>query len=180
MGYNNGFRVPAGDLQVVSVIGDTEPVTLAEAKNYLRVTNTQDDTLITNMITQARVMAEIYLNSDIIAKQRRVYFEYLDDPINLYYAPITSVDEVTFNDVEQVEDEGYEVQGLTNPKISIQNVAADKVAITYTTAGRDEVGIKQGVLCAIAYLYHGRTDMVNTNYKSFLSPYKIYGYYGTR
>ena len=43
----------------------TEVVTLAEQKNYLRVSTTQDDGLIQNMISAARVQAETFTNQAI-------------------------------------------------------------------------------------------------------------------
>ena len=38
----------------------SEPITLTEAKNFLRVDGTDDDTLITALISAAREMCESY------------------------------------------------------------------------------------------------------------------------
>ena len=46
------------DNQIISTIGITEPVTLDEVKNYLRITNTRDDVYINSIIPNARIRAE--------------------------------------------------------------------------------------------------------------------------
>ena len=48
----------------------SEIVSLTEMKNYLRVDHAFDNTLITDMITQARQIIENYLSRDIVAKTR--------------------------------------------------------------------------------------------------------------
>lgn len=185
--YNSGaYRVPTVDNTVVSVTGTTEPVTLAEAKNYLRIDNTRDDDLITGLITNARTDAERFLNSDILAKQRRTHLNYFVEPINLWYSPIATVDGVTVEGTALVVDEGYTVEGLNNPLICLSDLIAEDVQITYTTAGItslaevDENSIKFGILALIAWKYYGRTAEVMTNWKAWLTPYKQEGYYGQR
>ena len=177
---NGQLRTSTSDVRVVREISTTEPVTLAEAKNYLRIQNDADDALITSVITNARRHAERFLNSDIVPKQREVYYTTVDEDINLYYAPITSVTSVAAEGETLVLDESYEVLGLANPVIRILSGGVDKITISYTTAGLDPSDVKMGVLCLIAWLYYGRTAKMGTNYKSWLSPFKTYGYYGVR
>ena len=50
----------------------TEPVTLAEAKLYCRVTNTADDDQIEMMITQAREAVEVGTGLSLIPKNASV------------------------------------------------------------------------------------------------------------
>lgn len=181
------------DLRIISEIGTTEPVTLAEAKLYQDISHNQHDDFITGTIEVARKRAERYLNSDIVAKQRRMYLSSVDQPINLPYAPIASVDTVLINGQTQTVNEGYFVRGLDNPLIEFDNnterfaddlrsvfSAARRVDITYSTSGIDADEIKNGVLALIAELYYGRTQPIKTNWRAFLSPFKIFGYYGTR
>ena len=193
MGFNNngygrrtGLRIPTVSNTVVSVTGTTEPVTLEEAKNYIRINNTQDDTLITSLITNARTDAERFLNSDILAKQRRTHLTYFTEPVNLYYAPIATVDGVTAEGTALTLNSEYTVEGLDNPLVDLENQFAEDVQITYTTAGItslaevDTNSIKFGILALIAWKYYGRTDKVMTNWKAWLAPYKQYGFYGQR
>ena len=168
------------DNKIISTIGVTEPVTLLEVKNYLRITNTRDDSYINSIIPNARIRAEKYLNSDIVSKQRREYFANLSEPINLRYSPLSTVDSVSVDGVTMTVETDYTVEGLDNPLFKLEESSADKVTITYTTAGIDASLVKPGVLALVAELYHSRTEKVTTNWRSFLSPFKVFGYYGVR
>ena len=168
------------DNQIISTIGITEPVTLLEVKNYLRITNTRDDDYINSIIPNARIRAERYLNSDIVSKQRREYFAEICEPINFRYSPISTVDSVTIDGVTMIVDTDYTVEGLDNPLFKLEQSSASKVAITYTTSGLDSSLVKPGILALVAELYHSRTEKVTTNWRSFLSPFKVFGYYGVR
>jgi uncharacterized phiE125 gp8 family phage protein len=168
------------DNQIISTIGVTEPVTLAEVKNYLRITNARDDDYINSIIPNARIRAERYLNSDIVSKQRREYFAEISEAINLRYAPIASVDTVVIDGETMTVDTDYTVEGLDNPLFKLEQTIAEKVSITYTTSGMDASLVKPGVLSLVAELYHSRTEKVTTNWRSFLSPFKVFGYHGVR
>ena len=168
------------DNQIINTIGVTEPVTLLEVKNYLRITNNRDDDYINSIIPNARMRAERYLNSDIVSKQRREYFANISEAINLRYSPIASVDTVLIDGETMTVDTDYTVEGLDNPLFKLEQGSADKVTITYTTSGIDASLIKPGVLALVAELYHSRTEKVSTNWRSFLSPFKVFGYSGVR
>lgn len=168
------------DNKIISTIGVTEPVTLLEVKNYLRITNTRDDDYINSIIPNARIRAEKYLNSDIVSKQRREYFACISEAINLRYSPIASVDSVLIDGEAMTVDTDYTVEGLDNPLFKLEQSSADKVTITYTTAGIDASLVKPGILALVAELYHSRTEKVTTNWRSFLSPFKVFGYYAIR
>ena len=168
------------DNKIITTIGTTEPVTLEEVKNYLRITNSRDDAFIQSIIPNARIRAERYLNSDIVSKQRREYFDNICEAINLRYSPIASVDTVLIDGETMTVDTDYTVEGLDNPLFKLEQSSADKVTITYTTAGIDASLVKPGILALVAELYHSRTEKVNTNWRSFLSPFKVFGYYGVR
>ena len=168
---------------VVSVTdsrSNTEIITLAEVKNYLRVTNTQDDAEIQDAIDNSIDAIERYLDIDILAKSRQMYVDYVDEPINLYYAPIdTSVDLAV--SVSGTPEVGFEQLGIEDPKISFTG-ARSAVLISYTTKGITDLSkLKQGIKRRVAALYFERGDAtMNTNWKLALSPYRRFGYYGTR
>ena len=165
------------DYRIVSVLG-TDKITLAEAKNYIRITNTQDDTLIESMIGQAHNLAETYVSKDILAKSREVYIPYPCKEVFLPFAPIdTSVALVVTVEGSVLTAGDYTSFGYENPAIRLQEGARD-VKIEYTTKGLgDEV--KQGLLAAVAFLYKaaGRGDLekmknVMSDYKALLAPYR--------
>ena len=153
-------------------------VSLAEVKNYLRITNTQDDTEIQDMIDNSIDAIERFLATDILAKSRQMYVSQVDEPINLYYAPVdTSVD---ITATAQGEATTFTELGIEDPLLRFDGNACD-VKISYTTKGIQDLSkIKQGIKARVAWLYFGRTAMMSTNWKAFLSPYKRSGYYGTR
>jgi uncharacterized phiE125 gp8 family phage protein len=60
---------------ILTVEPTVEPLTLGDAKAHLRVTNTQDDNLITALITAARKAAERYTNRAFITQTWQVWFD---------------------------------------------------------------------------------------------------------
>ena len=71
----------------------TEPVTLAEAKAQCIVTYSDDDTLITSLITKARKSIENYCNISIVA-QTVVMTADLYKEWELPYGPVTGIQSV--------------------------------------------------------------------------------------
>ena len=167
------------DYRIVSVLTATEPITLLEAKNYIRVTNDQDDTLIENMISEGRQLAETYLSKDILSRSREVFISYVDREIKLPYAPIdTDVDITVTVEDNLIAADQYSTFGYEDPAVRLSSVPARDVKITYTTKGLG-TEVKQGVLAATAFLYKaaGRGEMdtmknIMTDYKSLLAPYR--------
>ena len=146
-----------GKLREVSITNATEPVTLAEAKNYLRVDNSVDDTKITSMISAARAIAEAYINRDILPRQREQYIlrdTSSDGVIELYNTPINSSVAVTVS-LEGVATTNFELLGPSdNPYISLDLTGANEVNITYTTLGlTSSETVRQGILAILSELY---------------------------
>ena len=83
----------------------TEPVTLAEAKLFLKVTGTEEDSLITDLITSARRMLEKYTSSSFGTKTLHATWvePTADDLYELPYGPHRSVDHVYRIDAEGTE-----------------------------------------------------------------------------
>lgn len=86
----------------------TEPVTLVEAKTFLRLTSSSSDTLIQSLITGARNTIEKYLNRSLIP--RVVQIECTHDgrfPLELPYGPVV----MTSTDVFSIESVFYRYGG---------------------------------------------------------------------
>ena len=174
---NLGFNT---DVKVVSTNdAPSSIVSLNEAKLYMSVTNTQEDVMITSMITNAILQAENYLNRDILGKTREMYLVEVCEPINLYYPPIEAVNSVSVDGRTLTLETEYEVLGLDNPAIRFINGNAEKVLINYTTKGISDQSVRQGILALTSWLYDRGDNGSRTNWKSFLSPFKTFGYYGT-
>ena len=181
MSFTGNTRNPIQDVRVVSVIDDTAPITLAEAKNYLRITNDQDNAEITSEITAAVELAENYLSRDILPRSRQVFFNRVTEPFTLPYAPIDTTVDITIT-VDGDPYTEFEVKGFNNPTIVLNYQVVENgefyvidtrdVIVSYTTLGINDANIRQGVLAAVAFQYYGRDAKMATNYTSFLSPHR--------
>ena len=79
----------------------TEPMTVEEVKGYLRLDSgyTDDDPLITSMISAARDQAEIFQNRDLVRKQWDLSYDYWPQYRIPLRAPTVSVDLVQYKDL---------------------------------------------------------------------------------
>jgi len=87
----------------------SEIVTTTNAKDYMRVDTSADDTIIARMITEARLVIENYITKDIVAKTRKFYLASVDDRFVLPFSPIASVQSIT---VEGTATTNYTTYGL--------------------------------------------------------------------
>src|SRR3546814_312813 len=81
----------------------TEPVSLAEAKAHLRVTD--DDPYISDLsayVTAARKHVEALLNASIVTQTRTLELDAFpaDGRISLPYGPVTGVSEIAYTDTD--------------------------------------------------------------------------------
>lgn len=77
-----------------------EPVTLADVKNYLKIENTAEDTLIASMITAARVQLETRLNRAFLRQLWSLYLDILPfgNVINIPISPVISIEHLAVVD----------------------------------------------------------------------------------
>ena len=89
----------------------TEPVTVAEAKNYCKVTGSQDDSLITLLITSARKALEKYTQSTFAHKHISATWVVMPEDwvIELPYGPHSAVSKVY-----RIDDQGTETELTVN------------------------------------------------------------------
>jgi len=97
----------------------SEPVTLAEAKLYLRVDSSADDDLITELIKTARQWCEGYQNRAYIQQTITAYRDAFASQMPLPMPPLVSVTTIKYYDtagVQQTLDSGYyDVDTTTEP-----------------------------------------------------------------
>lgn len=99
-----------------------DAVSLAEAKAHLVVQHTEDDTLITRLISAATRECSNRLNRQLITATLRLWLDCFPrqaDPIELRFPPIQSVEAVQYVDVDgdlQTWDDGlYLVDRISEP-----------------------------------------------------------------
>lgn len=166
-----------------------EPVSLAEAKAYLRVDNTDEDTLIGTLITAARQWVESYLDRALILRQLVLRLDTFPVEIELPQPPLSTFGMYTAVSVTYTLETGttatlssseYRIDRTSTPGVLRQNYSGswpghlndyNSIAVTYWAGyGNDEgdipPAIKNAILLMIGHLFENRTAvMTNTNTK---------------
>ena len=100
-----GSLVPYGTLNFTATSPPqsfTEPLSLQQAKNFLRLPNpsgsSPDDDDISAMISAARTQAELFQNRDLVTKQYDLSLDYWPGYRVELRAPVQSVDLVQYTD----------------------------------------------------------------------------------
>jgi len=154
----------------------SEIVTSQEFKDYARINYSDDDSIIANIIIQARIWCENYISRDIVAKNRTYYIDETSGIFDIPFGPIASISSVTTDGVAITD---YDLDGLDNETIDIDG-PADKVKVTYVTSGLDDELIQQAILQLAATYYDHRHDfevgkavnIIPTSVKNILNSYK--------
>lgn len=79
-----------------------EPLSLADAKLFLKVDNTSDDALITEQIKAARQNVETILGYKLITQTWDYYQDCFRDPIVLPLDPVQSISYIKYQDTDNV------------------------------------------------------------------------------
>jgi len=155
----------------------SELINTATAKTYLRVDTSEDDTLIGQMITQARIIIENYISKDVVAKTRKLYLATVDERFVLPFSPIASIQSIT---VDGTATTAYSEYGLDDTIVELESLPAEEVIVSYTTSGINDSFLIQANLQLVSTLYDNRADFIigqtvseiPTEVKSILSSYK--------
>lgn len=163
-------------VKINSTLGN-EIITAQDVKDYVRIDTNEDDALIGQMITQARIWCENYISRDIVPKNRTYYLPTTNGLFDLPFAPIASVVSVLINGAAAQ----YTEYGLDDLSIELDGGPADNVKVTYTTTGLNDGLVKQALLQLVSTYYDNRADFsvsngdldkVPTDVKSILAGYK--------
>lgn len=120
----------------------SEPISLSEAKLHLRVDGTDDDALITGMITAARRSAEARIDRALVTQTWELALDEWDDEILLPMAPVQSITSIKYIDTAGVE------QTLASANYSLYNnsilghLVTPAYGVTYPTARTQREAIK--------------------------------------
>lgn len=143
-----------------------EPVTLAEAKLFLRVDHTSEDAAISQMIRSAREVAEQILNRSLIT-QRWLCSIYGTPAhcVSLLYGPVGSIISVTFHDdagnISTADADSYSLRDpftleFANYPSAKQTDILYEAGMAANANGLD-AALKQNILQHVAYLYGFRS-----------------------
>lgn len=143
----------------------SEPVTLAEAKLYLRVDSTSEDSLISDLIIAARMSAESWLKSSLISQSwKLVYNDYLDSEVDLPMPPVVNVASVIVvnrdTTTQTISANNYYLNAAKTKLLFDNYVSGFSIEIAYNTgygtASQIPSPIKYGILAHIAAMYDER------------------------
>ena len=159
-------------LKINSTVG-SEIVPTSEAKEFIRVDSSDDDTIIAQMITSARISIENFLNKDIVSKNRTLYIPFLNDRVNLPFAPVSSISSITVDG----STASHTVKGIDNEIIQLDSLPASEVKITYITSGLTGSIFEHAIKQLVSTYYDNRSDFITganlnivpNNVKSILS-----------
>lgn len=170
----------------------TEPVTLAEAKEYARIDGFSEDALITSLITMARVHCESYIGKSIVLKTVTIDSFTFPYQFQMPYGPLTNeanISKCVTIDENNVETPlQYRVNAGLFPKLFILGGAQSyKFKLVYS-AGFTTVpdDIKLAIKMMVNTLYERREDVIvgtivadfPLGVKALLMPYKTYNWFG--
>lgn len=181
----------------------SEPITLAEAKLYLRVDDTTENDLITAIITAARRKFEndtyhylmpqtweLYLNKDEISNEQ----------ISINKSDITAISSVKYYDINNtqqtlstsdyqtaIEGRPYSIQITTMPQVYDRlNAMVIRFTLGYANAAAVPEDIKTAIKTLIGTLYENRQTIVTgtqvnevpDTYKFIMENYRnrVYGF----
>lgn len=175
----------------------TEPVTTAQVKNQLRLDGTDQDTMISSLITAAREGVEKYLGRSLITQTWQVYFNDLLQEMQLPYPPYQSISHVKYYDsdgVQQTLSTDYyqtdlvsipgrikESYGYTFPSVRYNKMNAVEIQYVTGYGDADDVPapIKQLIIAIAVDLFeHPELNieyriMENKTYRYLATNYKI-------
>lgn len=146
----------------------SEPATLTEAKLYLRVDNTNEDTLISDLIVAARMVAESWLKRSLINQSWKLAFDYgIPDCVWLPMGPVNAITSVVIVNRDTttvtIDPSTYWLNAAQNALMLDSMQIGFRIEITYSTGyGASETNvptpIKQGMLAHIATMYDSRGE----------------------
>ena len=135
-----------------------EPVTLAEAKSYARVTTNAEDALIEIMISSAREAIEVATGLSLVQKEIVVFFNNINGKFELPFGPV-NINTFQLYDMGQngmeISPSDYDLFGGLHPKLEFPRYTNLKAIYI---AGQDCIAkdLKLAILDQISYDYENR------------------------
>lgn len=94
-----------------------EPVTVAEAKQYCRVTNDVEDDLFEDLITQSREAIEKATGLSLVPKIATVWFSNLAGMYQLQFGPVTEITELFNAEGDEIAPANFKFIGGQYPML---------------------------------------------------------------
>lgn len=151
MKYNTTLDVELSEEDI------TEPVTVAEIKDYLRIDLDDDDTLLGILIKAARKSCEAYTNVSFV--EREVTAELMNQSGGwpLPYGPVGNITAFKNCEGEDVATDDYKIAGIQFKRV--ETCFDGPITVSYN-AGYENLpeDLKVALMCQVAWLYEHRGD----------------------
>ncbi len=144
----------------------SEPLSLAEAKLFLRVDATADDMLIETLIAAVREAAEQHLRRSLITRTLKLTTDQLlESATVLPFGPVTAIESITAIAVDEssvlVDTDDYYLLAAEDRLHLTQPIYAHRIVVEYTAGyGESDIDVpaplRQGMLLHLAALYDNR------------------------
>ena len=143
------------DVQITTDLA-TEPISLTEAKAWMKVSFADDDSIISGLITTARTLLERHTGLSFGSKTIKALIEVGDDWVDLPYGPVSTITSVNRIDADgtavlMTVDDDYV---LVNRRLKVFNPAL--YSIIYTTQSGMPDALKSDIYRLVAYMYQNR------------------------
>lgn len=171
---------PNEDVVISYLSADTnaivsEPITLTQAKAWLRVTHDDEDAIINALITAARQKCEGYCGKGFVSRTVTAIVRNDLGNIRLPYGPVESVTNVYDIDGNELASGDYNITGVADKRLGYP--MSDYVKVVYT-AGYSSLPqqFKTAILTQLAWMYTHRGDedinLIAPDTKAILSPHR--------
>lgn len=130
----------------------TEPVSVAEAKTYMKIAFSDDDALIASLIKNARIWHENYTGRNYGKRELHLTIEMTAGELYELPGPVQSILMVAVNGWPT---SGFKVYGANGAQISVYHSGVYEIWLTtgYSSVPDD---IKNDILSITAYTYQNR------------------------
>jgi uncharacterized phiE125 gp8 family phage protein len=177
----------------------SEPLTLAEVKEFLRVDHSDDDVTLAIFITAARQLCESYTRMALLPTTFEEFFDDFPqysgdykDEIRLSRSPVSAVTYVKYIDGNETtitaNAADYKIDTISRPaRISPDNgwfgtyETINAVFVRYVAGFADAASVpaplKHGMMLVIGDMYENRTDSVKrlpTASEYLWNPYRVF------
>lgn len=124
------------DISIVEADPTTEPLTLQQFKDWAKITSTDEDTIIGDLITAARQNIETYCGISITEKTIIIHSKNIDAGYELPYGPVKSITGAFDEEDEAITD--YEFEGIDYSRFTTAHSFINLEYVTgYTTVPKD-------------------------------------------
>lgn len=163
---------------------EAEPISLEEAKLYLRVDGEDEDTVVTAMVAAARIAAEQHLRRSLMTQNWRLaYDDYLLSETWLPMGRVQSVGAVNLINRDggssELDSGSYYLNARRDTLICDATPFSHRIEVVYTSGYGDAEDvpepIRQGLFQHIAALYENRSGNISMPEasKMFYAPYRV-------